>query len=110
MPKEPKVKRYLVILQGIKDRDEFLVDREMWNWIMEGGEPPKALVEGFKKATDNDPDEEIPDGDDNDRALCCSYLEEVDAAVRLPDGRREQMKYIKDNNIEIVDEYEGVLY
>jgi hypothetical protein len=103
-------KRYLVTLQGVKDRERYLVKKDMWDWITQGGEPPAKVVAGFKKATENAPDEELPDGDDNDRALCCSYLWEMDDSVHAPDGQREFMKYMKDNNIEIVDEGEWVLY
>jgi hypothetical protein len=102
--------KYLIELVGIKDHERYLVDKDMWDYITKDAPPPADLIAGFKKATDNDPDEELDNSDDNARALNCHYLWEIRDDIHAPDGQRDFMAHLKKHDIEIVDEYEGVLY
>ena len=113
-------KLYLISLSGQGDHQLTLVDEETWNWI--GSAWP------FKRGSTGGADPSIPanvkarldpiDGD----VYITSGSWENDRAIRAPtalfNGQptpmffsvKEMNRFVRDNDIEIVEEYDGCIY
>lgn len=113
---------YLIMLNGIREHQIFVVDKAVWNWINTGEDfnnIDNATVERmFNNAGRQDEHSGITefieycisqDIDDNDRALLSVGMlinnEEIstDLLIMLT-------KLLEKHNIKIVDEYHGVIY
>lgn len=108
-------KMYLIDLSGVKDREMFVVNKAVWDWINNGGEMPPELAEAIEKdlgdAIKDDGYESVAEyakeqfGDDNDRALGAVSISE-----KLFSSVSELNKFIAKKNYKIVGEYGGYIY
>ena len=108
-------KMYLINLSGGGDTTKSLVTEDVWNWINSGynsdkssyyedlSEPIKEQMKLHNKYAPNCSSIMVTIGSyDNDRAIQAPGIEFS--------STKELMKYIKENDIEIVEEYEGCIY
>lgn len=110
-------KCYMVILQGPGDTIISYINKDTWDWINnEKVAPPKAQVDGriapdtgVEDMTKEEAIEELSrwegSSPDNDRALVLS----PDYGERFLD-HKDAMKYARDNDLEVVDSFEGFVY
>ena len=113
---------YLINLQGQGDTYICIVDKNTWDWIENGSERiPEYLKENFIEQQLHyggsiegiqdellDLEEEFRDGNsgsiDNDRALF------VSSCYKTFYSLKEAIDFIKENDIDIEDEYQGYIY
>lgn len=106
-------KMYLINLSGGGDTTKSLVTEDVWNWINSDYNSDKSsyyedLSEPIKEQmrlhkNDNCSSIMVTIGSyDNDRAIQAPGIE-----FR---STKELIKYLKENDIEIVEEYEGCIY
>ena len=121
-------KLYLVHLIGIGEQEIKLVTKEVFDWIVNPETPgrksedeigwidetPSLILDEIRKdretinyMTQNNGEKLVVDVTsstyENDRALYAPSVKEFDSISQA-------MKYVKKNDIEIVDEYEGGIY
>ena len=97
---------YLICLTGMKDIQFKIVDDETFNWIING----KDISENVKEAImydHNMSEEELLSWSeshyDNDRAKIVSSIQTFYNVIDL-------INYINENNINLKEEYRGVMY
>ncbi len=106
---------YLIHLSGGRDSSLSLVTEDVWNWIHSGYDSEKssyyeelseAVKEQMRLHNKYEPD-------------CSSVMVTIgtydnDRAINAPGiefgSMKELFKYVKENDIEIIDEYEGGIY
>ena len=76
-----KTNVYLVNLGGIGDRKIFLVRKDVWDWINDGGQIPQSLIDLCREQQVGDEEFDWPK-DDNDRALFAGVVHEHFATIR----------------------------
>lgn len=108
-------KLYLLTLTGMGDTDIRFVDKPTWDWIQNiqvNQSAPPAVVELAKKQFDDEEWEpNITEGTpENDAALQAPAVELKKGQYAQFFDMRSAMKFIRDNNIDIVDEFEGGIY
>lgn len=108
-------KFYLITLSGGGDTEKKLVNQEVWDWIFSSYEskkssyyealPVEILNEIKKHKFFNDGEKEI-------MVTRGSY--ENDRALHAPgvsfESTKQVMNYLKENNLEISEEYDGYIY
>ena len=115
MPNEQDV--YLITCTGQGDTEIYLVDRNTFDWInMNHNNVPKQVIESRKKANTEwdikQTDEQIIE----ELNLVKGSSSSNDRALRLGDSFplfwsvKEVVTYVKNNNLNIVGEYEGHIY
>jgi hypothetical protein len=113
-------KLYLLNLSGPGDTELKLVDKETWDWIFSpwpfigtktrSGTDPYT-PEGVKARMENSDDVHITRGSwENDRALQAPAAVFNGQEIHWFGSIKGLNKFMKDNDIEIEDEYEGCLY
>lgn len=108
---------FLVVLSGGGDTEVKIVSKPVWDWILTEDDfqgedsiqdtpPPEVIQEMIEEnGEDSDCTVFVTSGSpDNDRAL------NAPAPNRSFFSMKEALQYIKRNNIEIVEEYEGYIY
>lgn len=100
-------KLYLVQLSGVKELYLNLVDETTYFWICHGGKIPQEVKQNILDSENMD-EQELESWlskyrNDNDRAQIVIPLHYFTSAL-------EMAQYIKNNNINICGEYEGMLY
>lgn len=120
-------KRYLIVLSGYNDLTVKLVNEDVWNWIFSAYD--NSLANGDYGYAEKIPEsvlneaqiyDDYPfsaecnetDEDGYFRVSCGSY--ENDRALSAPGpsfwSMKDAMKYIAENDIEIIAEWEGHIY
>lgn len=112
-------KLYLINLNGFKDTQITLVNEDVWNWIFSPYTddvekvPESVLLESEKHENVTFDAENM--GTDEDGFYCVSPGSyENDRAMCAPGhsfwSMRDAIDFIKENDVEIIDEFEGYLY
>ncbi len=109
------IKAYMVMLRGDSDIQIHFVNKDTYDWILNGGTPSEAQIQMYMKHTEltrEETLEELNDCDgDNDRALAVNgdYGPGQYNSNSFFDITKA-MKFARDNDIEVVESYEGYIY
>lgn len=100
------------MLSGQGDTMIILVNRDTWEWVTKSASCPQFQIDqAVKDAAENNMTEEeakkdmLSQSSDNDRALSArpNYGE-------IFTDLKSFSKFVKDNNVNVIDEYEGYIY
>lgn len=105
-------KMFLISLSGQGDVDLKLVTKEVWDWILT---PFNGKSSGYSEVVPKEvQDEMIKHNGSVDEVFVSIGSYENDRALQAPGisfwGHKELIEYVKNNNIEIVEEFEGYIY
>lgn len=94
---------YLITLTGQGDTNIVIVNKDEWDFINDAKPLPykikKELKEWYQDCLEN-----VGGSTDNDRALFMTCVKKIYHNIK------DAMEYIKENDIEIVDGFNGCIY
>lgn len=105
-------KMFLISLSGQGDVDLKLVTQEVWDWILT---PFNGKGSSYSEVAPKEVQDEMikHNGKVYDVSVTIGSYEN-DRALQAPGisfwGHKELIEYVKNNNIEIVEEFEGYIY
>ncbi len=107
------IKAYSVMLSGQGDTFIYLVDEEVWDWILDplNKKVPQSVID-YQIEESGDPNwtPNITAGTtDNDAALQCAPIK-INGEDAFFFGLKEFNKFVRENKIDIIEEYEGYIY
>lgn len=103
---------YLITLSGMGDTMRKLVDRETFDWVCDGGEPPAEQLKLLGEDRDLSIDDDDVRDHSNDRAIAV-YPSRINGAYYEDDGgsTKALLAFCNEHDVELgEDEYEGYLY
>jgi len=106
--------KYLIHLSGQGDAEIFLVNKPVWNWVINGEEFPPGFEKDYNKINfpEKLSEEYVSMELENDRAslLYCCSVEYADKHYISFDCIKDLIDYCAKLNINIVDTFEGYIY
>ena len=106
----------MIVLQGQGDTQVCYVNKDTWDYILNGGTIPETQIQQYMKENSVTKEQAIeemePSGDhDNDRALgVCGDYGPGELGSNTFFDMTVAMKFARDNDIEVIASYSGYIY